>query len=143
MRLVVGGWCHGKRAGRRAIRERKRPARFERRQVAERGVRPDGVVVVAPQGDLAARVVQGVEDLLVQQLIAQAAVEAFDERVLLGLAGINVVPGDVVLLGPFQDGGECPIFCVSVIWSMLSERSKDDDDFERTAGRTAEGLQAA
>ena len=38
---------------------------------------------------------------------------------------------------------ECPIFCVSVIWSMLSERSKDDDDFERTAGRTAEGLQAA
>lgn len=39
--------------------------------------------------------------------------------------------------------GECPIFCVSVIWSMLPERSKDDDDFERTAGRTAEGLQAA
>ena len=38
---------------------------------------------------------------------------------------------------------ECPIFCVSVIWSMLPERSKDDDDFERTAGRTAEGLQAA
>ena len=100
--MVVGGWCDGKRAGRRAIRERKRPARFERRQVAERGVRPDGVVVVAPQDDLAARVVQGVEDLLVQQLIAQAAVEAFDERVLLGLAGINVVPGDVVLLGPFR-----------------------------------------
>ncbi|WP_203416535.1 cation:proton antiporter [Paracoccus sp. MKU1] len=40
-------------------------------------------------------------------------------------------------------GRECPIFCVSVIWSMLPERSKDDDDFERTAGRTAEGLQAA
>ena len=39
--------------------------------------------------------------------------------------------------------GECAIFCVSVIWSMLPERSKDDDDFERTAGRTAEGLQAA
>jgi len=46
--LVVGGWFHGKRAGRGAIRERKRPARFERRQVAERGVRPDSVVVVAP-----------------------------------------------------------------------------------------------
>ena len=39
--------------------------------------------------------------------------------------------------------GECPTFCVSVIWSMLPERSKDDDDFERVAGRTAEGLQAA
>ena len=38
---------------------------------------------------------------------------------------------------------ECPIFCVSVIWSMLPERSKDDDDFQRTAGRVAEGLQAA
>jgi putative transposase len=40
-------------------------------------------------------------------------------------------------------GGECPTFCVSVIWSMLPERSKDDDDFERTAGRVAEGLRAA
>jgi len=38
---------------------------------------------------------------------------------------------------------KCPTFCVSVIWSMLPERSKDDDDFERTAGRAAEGLQAA
>jgi len=24
---------------------------------------------------------------------------------------------------------ECPIFCVSVIWFMLPDRSKDDDDF--------------
>ena len=39
--------------------------------------------------------------------------------------------------------GECPTFCVFVIWSMLPERSKDNDDFERTAGRIAEGLQAA
>jgi hypothetical protein len=37
---------------------------------------------------------------------------------------------------------ECPAFCVSVIWSMLPERSKDNDDFKRTAGRVAEGLQA-
>ena len=42
-----------------------------------------------------------------------------------------------------RDKGECQIFCVTVIWSMLPERSKDDDDFERTAGRVAEGLQAA
>ena len=39
--------------------------------------------------------------------------------------------------------GECPVFCVWLIGSMLPERSKDDDDFERTAGRAAEGLQAA
>ena len=35
---------------------------------------------------------------------------------------------------------ESPIFCVSVIQSMLSKRSKDDDNFQRTAGRTSEGL---
>ena len=40
-------------------------------------------------------------------------------------------------------GGECPIFCVSVIWFMLPERSNDDDDFQGTAGRTSEGLRAA
>jgi hypothetical protein len=38
--------------------------------------------------------------------------------------------------------GECPTFCVSLIWSILPERSKDNDDFKRTAGRVAEGLQA-
>ena len=38
---------------------------------------------------------------------------------------------------------ECPIFCVTAVWSMLPERSKDDDDFQGTAGRTSEGLRAA
>jgi transcriptional regulator with XRE-family HTH domain len=38
---------------------------------------------------------------------------------------------------------ECPTFCVSVIWSMLPERSMDDDDIKRIAGRVVEGLQAA
>lgn len=38
---------------------------------------------------------------------------------------------------------ECQTFCVSMIWSMLPTRSKDDDNFQRTAGRVAEGLQAA
>jgi Fic family protein len=46
--------------------------------------------------------------------------------------------------GPMQVvSGECPVFCVWVIGSMLPERSKDDDDFQGTAGRVAEGLQAA
>ncbi|KKN94252.1 hypothetical protein LCGC14_0188650 [marine sediment metagenome] len=39
--------------------------------------------------------------------------------------------------------GECPIFCVIAIWSMLPERSKDDDHIRGTAGRTTEGLRAA
>ena len=30
--------------------------------------------------------------------------------------------------------GECQVFCVRLIGSMLPERSKDDDNFERTAG---------
>jgi hypothetical protein len=40
---------------------------------------------------------------------------------------------------------ECPTFCVTGIWFMLPERSKDDDDddFQGTAGRTSEGLRAA
>jgi putative transposase len=38
---------------------------------------------------------------------------------------------------------ECPIFCVSVIWFMLPERSKDDDDFQGITGRIAKGLRAA
>jgi hypothetical protein len=50
---------------------------------------------------------------------------------------------ELVKLAALIDWGECPTFCVSVIWSMLPERSKDDDDFKRTAGRVAEGLQAA
>ena len=50
---------------------------------------------------------------------------------------------DVLLLDDARQclsDGECPIFCVSVIQSMLPKRSKDDDNFQRTAGRTSEGL---
>lgn len=64
-------------------------------------MRSDGVVVVAPTG-----ILKGVEDLLVQQFITQAAVEAFDEGVLLWLARVDVVPGDAALLCPLQDGPE-------------------------------------
>ena len=39
-----------------------------------------------------------------KKLVTQAAVEALDEGVLLGLAWIDVVPGDGVLVGPPQDG---------------------------------------
>jgi hypothetical protein len=39
--------------------------------------------------------------------------------------------------------GECPIFCVTGIWSMLPGRSKNYDHFQGTTGRVAEGLRAA
>ena len=38
---------------------------------------------------------------------------------------------------------ECPIFCVTALWSMLPEGSKDDDDFQGITGRAFEGLRAA
>jgi transposase-like protein len=38
---------------------------------------------------------------------------------------------------------KCQLFCVTALWSMLPERSKDDDDFQGTVGRTSEGLRAA
>ena len=43
-------------------------------------------VVVAPERQLAAYVIQGVADLLVQQPIPQTAVEAFDEGLNCGPA---------------------------------------------------------
>ncbi|MFG6626430.1 30S ribosomal protein S21, partial [Sulfitobacter sp. 1A12056] len=35
-----------------------------------------------------------------------------------------------VLKKKLQSEGECPIFCVIAIWSMLPERSKDDDHIQ-------------
>ena len=63
-----------------------------RRSITQRAVRPDGVVVDAPLLDDHLCFSQRVEDLSVQQLIAQLAVEGFavailprDEEMLLGL----------------------------------------------------------
>ena len=67
-------------------------------------MRPDIVVVVAPQGQRAAGVGQAVEDLLVQALVAQASVEGLDVAVLLRFAGVDVMPFDLVVVRPFQDG---------------------------------------
>jgi hypothetical protein len=48
---------------------------------------PDVVVIVAPDGQLPAGIGQAVEQFLVEEFIAQRAVEALDEPVLLGLPG--------------------------------------------------------
>ena len=47
---------------------------------------------------------QGGEQRFVETFIAQPAIEAFAERILLRLAGSDVVPGDASLLRPAQDG---------------------------------------
>ena len=90
----------------------KRPARLLRCLVGQGRVWSDRIVVVAPEGQLTPRIFQGVEYFLVQELVAQAPVESLDEGVLLGLAGIDVVPGDLGLIGLFQDsptGELCPV----------------------------------
>ena len=89
-------------------------------------------------------------------LSAGHAVTAFARRAdrIVPADGLTVIQGDVMdsaQVAPALDGqdavvislGECQDFCVRLIGSMLPERSKDDDNIERTAGRVAEGLQAA
>ena len=73
-------------------------------EVAEARVGPHLVEVAPPGFHLGAGVRQGAEQSLVQQFVAQLAVEALAEAVLLGLAGSDVMPADLVLVGPFQDG---------------------------------------
>ena len=65
---------------------------------------PDRIVVVAPPGELAPCIGQAGEHLLVQQLIAQFAVEALDEGILCRLARRDVVPIDTRCVLPIQYG---------------------------------------
>ena len=65
---------------------------------------PHMVVVAPPVFQRQTGLHQRREQGLVQELVAQAAVEAFDEGVLHGLARCNVVPPDLGLVGPAQNG---------------------------------------
>lgn len=95
------GFGLGKRAERGAHRLLKRPARFCWLLVAQRGMRLDVVLVVSLDDQPAPGIGQAFEYLFVEALVAQAAVEALDESVLLRFAWIDVVPFDTVLVGPF------------------------------------------
>ena len=64
------------------------------------------VLVVVPEGQLATGIGQAVEDLFVEALVAQAAVERLDIAILLGLSWVDVVPFDTVLIGPFEEAFE-------------------------------------
>jgi hypothetical protein len=101
--LIVVGFVCGKRAGRGVIKRLKRPTRFCGGLVVQRGMRPDIVVVVAPESQGSAGICQTVEDLFVETFVAQAAVEGLDIAVLLGLSGGDVMPLDAVLVGPLED----------------------------------------
>src|SRR5215469_16730194 len=62
------------------------------------------VIVLPPLFDPLACVSQTAEPVLVQTLIAKAAVETLDVAVLHRASGLNRVPLDTLLVGPLIDG---------------------------------------
>ena len=117
--MTVVGFGLGKRAGCVAGRFLKRPARYGRGFVPQRGMRSNVVVVVTPQRQLLAGISETVEDLI-EAFIPQAAVEALNQAVLLRmrrirkqsgglfsrrLAGVDLVPGNAGITRPFEDRG--------------------------------------
>jgi hypothetical protein len=62
------------------------------------------VIVVAPLGQLHAHLMQCRKQGVVQLLVSQATVEAFDEPVLRRLAGCDVMPLNMCLIAPVQNG---------------------------------------
>src|SRR5438046_10548187 len=60
------------------------------------------VVVVTPSAKRLARMGEATEDLFIEKLIAQAPIETFDEGILRGLAGCDVMPVDGVIVLPFE-----------------------------------------
>lgn len=65
-------------------------------------MRSFGVVVAAPWRELDADLGKRAEQRLVQELVAQAAIEALDEGVLLRLAGLDVVLVETMALRPAE-----------------------------------------
>src|SRR6266536_1570026 len=101
----------GKRPGRGAPAKRSVPAVLAaegagvglRRHPAELRMWPLLVVITPPGLQYGTGVRRRFEQRLVQQLIAEPAVEAFDEAVLLRFAGRDVVPADAGRIRPAQD----------------------------------------
>ena len=62
------------------------------------------VEVDAPSGDQIAGMAQAVEQMLIEAFVAHASIETLDEAILHWLAGGNVVPIDLTVFLPFQDG---------------------------------------
>ena len=69
-------------------------------EVAQFRVWPDGIVVLPPSGQHGPCLRHGGKKRLIQALIAQPAVEAFDERILGRFARRDVMPFHLPLLRP-------------------------------------------
>ena len=68
-------------------------------------MRPNGVVVEPPFGQHRSGMGERAEQCLIQQLVAQTAIEALDKGVLLRFARRDVVPFDTAVPRPAQDRG--------------------------------------
>ena len=64
---------------------------------------PFCVIVGAPGGQRCAGMVQGREQGFIQQLVAQAAVEALDKGILGRFSGGDVVPVKLAIIHELQD----------------------------------------
>ena len=60
------------------------------------------IIIALPSRQYSSRLRQGREQRLVQTLVAPPSDEALRERILLRLAGRNVMPADLALLTPAQ-----------------------------------------
>ena len=65
---------------------------------------PDGIIIVAPAGQLSPGISRGLRHLLVQEFVAKARVECLDEGILGRFAGSDVMPSNTDRVLPFQNG---------------------------------------
>jgi hypothetical protein len=77
---------------------------FDRRDPAQLLVRSVVVVSVQPISGHVSDLLQGIEYVAVQHLGAVSLVEAFHMGVLGGFAGLDVVEGNALGLGPLRQG---------------------------------------
>ena len=92
-------------------------------------MRSAGVVVGSPLFSDAPRGRESAKHVLVEALVAEAAIEAFDEAVLHRVARRNGVPFDALILLPLQDGAR----------DQLSTVVRDDH--QRTPAHPNEGIE--
>lgn len=113
------------------------------RHPAELRVRSLLVVVEPPVLQHGAGVRQRSEEGLVQQLVAQPAVEALVVAVLLGLAGRDVVPADAGVVGPAQDGVGGVFRAVVADDGVRASALADDAEAAQKAGMTPQEAKEA
>lgn len=99
---------------------------FGRRDVADRAVWPDELIVAIPVRQRVMGIIEREEDRLVQQLVSEFAVEAFDEGALRRFAWCDFKPINATVLRPR--------IAQLVSSVLLSETIVGDDTNWRTSG---------